>query len=175
MTPVADAEPTIRRARVEDADAIGRVQVETWRAAYSGLMPDEAVASFDVEARQQLWRGWLAPDPRLRSETFVAEVGDEVVGFAAVGACRDDDGVGELYSIYLDPRHWGGGVGRALLERAEASMLASGFPGGRLWVMEGNERAERFYQAAGWVADGGRKVDDFQGAEVVELRYSKRL
>ena len=28
--------------------------------------------------------------------------------------------------------------------------------------------------AAGWMEDG-RKVDDFQGAEVVELRYSKRL
>ena len=52
-------------------------------------------------------------------------------------------------------------------------MRASGFPGARLWVMEGNERAERFYQAAGWVADGGRKVDDFQGAEVIELRYAK--
>ena len=50
--PVADA-PTIRRATAEDADAIGRVQVETWRAAYTGLMPAEAVASFDVEERQR--------------------------------------------------------------------------------------------------------------------------
>ena len=53
-------------------------------------------------------------------------------------------------------------------------MRASGFAEARLWVLEGNERAERFYRAAGWVHDG-RKVDEFQGAEVVELRYSKQL
>jgi hypothetical protein len=41
-------------------------------------------------------------------------------------------------------------------------------------VLDGNERAIRFYEAAGWRADG-RKVDTFQGAEVVELAYSKAL
>ena len=41
-------------------------------------------------------------------------------------------------------------------------------------MLEGNERAERFYRAAGWELDG-RKVDEFQGAAVSELRYRKRL
>jgi hypothetical protein len=44
-----------------------------------------------------------------------------------------------------------------------------------LWVLEGNGRAERFYRAAGWRHDGGRKVEEFQGADVVELRYRKPL
>ena len=47
---------TVRLASVDDADAIGRIQVETWRAAYTGLMPDETIAGFDVEERQRLWR-----------------------------------------------------------------------------------------------------------------------
>jgi len=38
----------------------------------------------------------------------------------------------------------------------------------------GNERAERFYDAAGWERDG-EKVDDFQGATVTESRYRKQL
>ena len=38
----------------------------------------------------------------------------------------------------------------------------------------GNARAERFYGSAGWTEDG-RKADEFQGAEVVELRYRKSL
>jgi hypothetical protein len=33
---------TVRLATAADADAIGRVQVETWRAAYSGLLSKEA-------------------------------------------------------------------------------------------------------------------------------------
>jgi hypothetical protein len=41
-------------------------------------------------------------------------------------------------------------------------------------VLEGNERGERFYRAAGWEQDG-RKIEDFQGTAVPELRYRKRL
>ena len=53
-------------------------------------------------------------------------------------------------------------------------MRSSGFGEAILWVLEGNERAERFYRAAGWELDG-RKVDQFQGVAVSELRYRKRL
>jgi GNAT superfamily N-acetyltransferase len=178
VTPVTGAGPTIRRATADDADAIGRVQVETWRAAYRGLLPDEIVEGFDVEERRRLWREGLSRPRRPGSETLVAEVGGAVVGFTSVGVWREGDepvaGIGELFTIYVDPAHWGTGVGRALIERAEESMRAAGFAEARLWVLEGNERAERFYHAAGWVQDG-RKVDEFQRAEVVELRYSKRL
>jgi len=167
---------TVRLASADDADTIGRIQVETWRAAYTGLMPDEIIAGFDVEARQRLWREGLNRTPRPGSATFVVEDGGEVVGFASVGASRDEEAEdeAELYAIYLHPSCWSRGLGRALLQRAEESMRASGFRGATLWVLEGNERAERFYRAAGWELDG-RKVDRFQGAAVSELRYRKRL
>lgn len=164
----------VRAATAADADAIGRVQVETWRAAYRGLMPDEAIARFDVAARQRLWRDALARERRPGSATFVAELDGEVVGFADVGACRDEEDAGELYAIYLLPSCWDRGIGRALLERAEESLRSSGFARAILWVMEGNERGERFYRAGGWEQDD-RKLDTFQGAEVAELRYRKDL
>ena len=82
----------VRPATAEDADAIGRVQVETWRVAYRGLMPDEAIAGFDLEGRQRMWREGLAREPRPGSATFVAELDGEVVGFASVGRSRDDGG-----------------------------------------------------------------------------------
>jgi ribosomal protein S18 acetylase RimI-like enzyme len=168
---------TVRLAGAADADAIGRVQVESWRAAYTGLMPDEAVAGFDVESRQRQWREWLGDRSRPGSATFVVEDGGEVVGFASVGASWDEEAEAEaqLYSIYLHPSCWDRGIGRALLRRAEESMRSSGYRRGVLWVLEGNERAERFYRAAGWEQDGGRKVEEFQGATVAELRYRKRL
>jgi len=167
---------TVRLAGADDADAIGRIQVESWRAAYTGLMPDETVAEFDVESRQQLWRDGLARTPRPGSATFVVENAGEVVGFASLGSSREPDGEheAELYAIYLHPSCWGRGIGRALLHRAEESMRASGFRRAVLYVLEGNERGERFYRAAGWEPDGS-KVDVFQGATVTELRYRKRL
>ena len=168
---------TVRLAGPADADEIGRIQVETWRAAYTGLMPDEAIAEFDVAARQRMWREGLARTPRPGSATFVVVDSGEVVGFASVGASRGDDAEleAELYAIYLHPSRWDRGIGRALLQRAEESMRSSGFREAVLWVLEGNERGERFYRAAGWEHDGGSKVDDFQGATVTELRYRKRL
>jgi len=165
---------TVREATVADADAIGRVQVETWRTAYAGLLPRETIDAFDVGARQAMWREGLARTPQPGSATFVALVEDEVVGFSTVGASYSEDGTGELYAIYVDPSRWGSGAGRALIERAEASLRESGFASALLWVLEGNERAERFYRAAGWEHDG-EKEDDFQGATVIELRYRKRL
>jgi GNAT superfamily N-acetyltransferase len=165
---------TVRHATSADADAIGRVQVETWRTAYAGLLPQETIDAFDVGARQEMWREGLSRAPRLGSATFVAVVDDEIVGFTTVGASHSEDGTGELYAIYVDPSSWGTGAGRALIERAEASLRESGFPAALLWVLEGNERAERFYRAAGWQRDG-KKEDDFQGARVTELRYRKAL
>jgi len=80
---------TVRLAGAADAAEIGRIQVETWRAAYTGLIPDEAVAAFDVAARQRLWREGLARTPGPGSATFVVEDSGELVGFASVGAARD--------------------------------------------------------------------------------------
>ena len=172
--PLGRAIPTVRPATSADADAIGRIQVETWTTAYAGLLPEKTIAAFDVGARQAMWREGLARTPRPGSATFVALVGDEVIGFATVGASHSEGGTGELYAIYVHPSSWGTGAGRALIEQAEDSLRVSGFPGALLWVLEGNERALRFYHAAGWERDG-EKSDDFQGATVTELRYRKRL
>ena len=105
------------------------------------------------------------------------EDGGEVVGFASLGASRDEEAEreAELYAIYLHPSRWDRGIGRALLQRAEESMRTSGFHEAVLWVLEGNVRGERFYRAAGWEHDGASKLDEFQGAAVTELRYRKRL
>jgi len=165
---------TVRLATRADADAIGRLQVETWRIAYSGLLPQETIDAFDVSARQALWREGLARTPRPGSATFVALVEGEVIGFATVGASHSEDGTGELYAIYVDAARWGHGAGRELIQHAEVSLRESGFPRALLWVIEGNERAERFYRAAGWRRDG-EKEDVFQGAPVTELRYRKQL
>ncbi len=165
---------TVREATSRDGEAIARVQVETWRAAYADLLPEETIAAFDVEHRQHLWSEGLARTPRPGSATFVAELDGSIVGFTSLGAASEDDEAGEIYAIYVHPSCWGLGVGRTLIEWAEGSLRRSGFRTALLWVLEGNKRAERFYRAAGWGRDG-RKDEDFQGAAVVELRYRKEL
>lgn len=152
---------------------VGSVHAETWRAAYSDVLPASA---FDVDQRRRWWRQVLEREPRPGLAVFVGEAQGRIVGFTSVGPARDEpSGVGELYAIYVHPSAWGTGAGRALIERAEESMRSSDFSEAMLWVLEGNERAERFYRAAGWTHDGGRKVEEFQGAEIAEVRYRKPL
>jgi class 3 adenylate cyclase/MFS family permease len=42
-------------------------------------------------------------------------------------------------------------------------------------VLPGNRRARRFYEAAGWVADGAERSAEVQGVVVPEVRYRRRL
>lgn len=162
---------TVRPATLADAPEIAAVHVETWRAAYTGLIAEDVIAGFDIETRKRLWSEALSREPRPGSAVFVAEADGTVVGFVAVGA---GDDAGELYAIYVTPGHWGTGAGRALIARGEESLRESGFAEARLWVLDGNERAERFYRSAGW-APGERRTEVIREAEIPERRYSKRL
>lgn len=103
----------VRLAVAADGDAIGEVEVETWRVAYAGLILVETIAGFDAEPRKQMWRDGLAREHKAGTAVFVAEGDGGVVGFAWVGASRDEAGSAELYAIYLHPASWGTGVGRA--------------------------------------------------------------
>src|SRR5207247_1971155 len=99
----------------------------------------------------------------------------EVVGFAAVGPASDPPDAGELYSINIDPDHWGGGCGRELLATAERELGSRGYQEAVLWVLPGNARALRFYGSAGWSPDGGERTTEVLGVEVFEIRYRRDL
>ncbi len=101
---------------------------------------------------------------------LVAERDGEVVGFAAAGPSPDPQGAGELYAINVDPDHWGGGAGRALLGAAQAELDRMGFAESVLWVLPGNARARRFYEREGWTSAGAPPFDPGFGLDLVEYR-----
>ena len=47
----------------------------------------------------------------------------------------------------------------------------AGFERAILWVHPANQRARRFYERNGWVADGNERRQDVLGVEVPEVRY----
>jgi len=83
--------------------------------------------------------------------------------------------MGELLAIYVDPGYWGRGVGPLLMNEARGRLSAQGFAEAILWVLAGNERAERFYRADGWMPDGERREEEIWGATVDEVRYRRTL
>jgi GNAT superfamily N-acetyltransferase len=76
----------------------------------------------------------------------------------------------ELYAIYVLPEVWSAGIGRSLLARAVDWARRERYDTISLWVLEGNARARRFYERAGFAATGDTQVLDRLGG-VAEVRY----
>jgi ribosomal protein S18 acetylase RimI-like enzyme len=168
----------IRSAEATDARAIAAVHVASWRAAYVGLVPDDFLADLSVDDREAMWRDILVRTEWPARGTLVLLREAAVVGFASVGPSRDDDtapGTGELWAIYLHPDHWGTGSGRRLMSEAVARLDEAGFVRATLWVLTGNDRARRFYEAAGWSSDGAVRTETRPGFVLTEVRYVRTL
>jgi GNAT superfamily N-acetyltransferase len=161
----------VRIAIGADAEAIERIRVRGWQAAYRHVFPAEALDQLEAD-----WSRWQrqVETPPAGWSIFVVEDDDRVVGFVAVGPSRDGTRGGELYAIYVDPDAWSTGAGRALIERAE-ERLAEQYDEATLWVLDDNPRARRFYEGAGWSPDGARKHEERLGVSALEVRYYKRL
>lgn len=162
----------IRAATIEDAGAIAQVHVVSWQQAYRDLLSPEFLAGLSVATRQSMWAESLA---RGRTSLLVAEANGRVVGFSAFGPSRDEAAGPtdhELWALYLAPSHWSTGLGRRLWLASLEILVWRGATDIGAWVLEGNERAIRFYAAAGFRPESGAvKVCELGGAAVREVRY----
>jgi hypothetical protein len=144
----------LRVARPVDAIAVARVHVRSWQAAYRGLLFDEYLDALQPEE----WAlRYSFTDPQgTEPVTVLAVEGSEICGLATIGPAGADERqtVGELLALYVDPDRF-----------AEAC----------LWVLAGNEWAERFYRLDGWLPDGSRRPAKVAGYSVEDVRYRRSL
>lgn len=140
-------------------------------------MPQAHLDAMDVAADAERHRSrFLRGDGGVVD--LVAERAGELVGWACHGPYRDGEvhtSDAELYAIYVDPERFGGGIGHALLEESLRLCAAAGRTRMLLWVIEGNSGARRFYERAGFRADGAREPFEVEGVSVPEVRYAKDL
>jgi 3-deoxy-manno-octulosonate cytidylyltransferase (CMP-KDO synthetase) len=116
-----------RKATAEDAPAVARVHVESWRESFAGIVPAEFLNNLNVEKRESAFRqGFDQSDYKM----FVAETARHgIVGFADFGAAREKDFgyEAELYAIYLLPEFQRRGIGENLLRLCQKEMRADNF------------------------------------------------
>lgn len=137
----------IRDATPQDGRQIAVIHVDSWRAAYRGIMPDAVLDALSIEERHR----W--------------------VGF---GACRDSDAAGlpEVHGIYLDPAHYRHEFGRALWSEARCRLTGQGHREVVVWMLSANDPARRFYEAMGGRLDAGaEKTITREGVRLQEVRY----
>jgi GNAT superfamily N-acetyltransferase len=114
------------------------------------------------------------PSPQLlteRSRQAIAAQGYNALVLVACHAGPDGQVVGtiaaipdpgettraQLLRLYVDPGHWGRGIGRRLHDVALAHLRDVGYRVAVLWVLERNVRARAMYERWGWRATPGRQ------------------
>jgi len=107
-----------------------------------GEMPElRALASYYATGGGALW---------------IAEVGGDVVGM--IGVRPHEANSWEICRLYVHPTRHGGGLGRHLLERAEAHARNTGADQLVLWSDTRFERAHHFYEKRSYVRSGPVRV-----------------
>ncbi len=137
----------VRRAVPGDEHEVAQVHVDSWQAAYRGLLPDDVLDGLDPTARARRYT-FADRGADVAVSTTVAVGAGRIRGFVTIGPGRDDDAnpalVGELYALYVSPSWWGGGLGRSLIDAGRDSLVEHGYTEALLWVLAGNGRAARF-------------------------------
>ncbi|MFQ5971451.1 MAG: GNAT family N-acetyltransferase [Alphaproteobacteria bacterium] len=166
----------VRPANAEDATSIARVHVDTWRATYAGVVPDEYLVRMSLTRNAASWSNFLAR-PAGRNGVFVADHSPSgVVGFVSCGAARAEGlprnlaGVGEVYALYVWPDYQELGLGRELLAAAFDHLSSHGHDGAVIWVLEANP-SRFFYEAMGG-RRAAERMERFAGTDLAELAYA---
>ena len=96
----------IRKAGIGDATDIAKVQVDSWRTTYKGIVPDPFLNNLSYEQqRTDLEKGIM------ENNVYIAEnENGQVIGFSAGGKERTGKYktyLGELYAIYILKKYQG--------------------------------------------------------------------
>jgi GNAT superfamily N-acetyltransferase len=170
-SPTADV--SVRVAWVEDAAAVGALQVRAWQATYAGLLPPEALA-LDPEATAEAWGEAMRSPGDARNRLLVALERNRVVGFAVVSPATDPDcdplADAELRELVVDPDERGKGHGSRLLQAVVDTMSADRFTRAVTWTLAGDDQLRTFLTDAGWAADTAHRELDLDGTGATTVK-----
>jgi ribosomal protein S18 acetylase RimI-like enzyme len=162
------SEITIRPARPGDARGIARLDVETWRATYAGVLSTAYLVGLSKRRREAGWRGVIlreARDVRVAVDSTGA-----IVGFGSCGSNREDRAyTGEVFTLYVAPDWQNQGIGRRLLIALFRRLVATGRRSAILWVLRDNP-SRFFYERLG-AHQVSRKPLAVAGAAIEAIAY----
>ncbi|HJF33372.1 MAG TPA: GNAT family N-acetyltransferase [Sporosarcina psychrophila] len=161
-------EMLIRAANIGDAPGITKVQVDSWRTTFKGIVSDSFLDSLSYAKREPVWRRAIT-----ENKLYIAEVENgQVIGFSVGGKERTGNYeayTGELYSIFILEEHQGTGIGRLLVQSVVDYLKEKMLNSLLIWVIEENP-ACKFYEAL-----GGKKIDireiEIGGKKLREIAY----
>jgi GNAT superfamily N-acetyltransferase len=161
-----------------DCDRVAEIRVRGWQSAYRSMIPQSYLDGLSVAEDAELRRAYFAQADGGVVNLVAEDTGGELVGWVCHGPYRDGEvrtEDAELYAIYVHPEHMGRGVGQALLTESVERCSTAGHDRLLLWVLKENGRARRFYERAGFHADGAEEPFEVAETMVPEVRYARTL
>ncbi|GAB3477454.1 GNAT family N-acetyltransferase [Amycolatopsis cihanbeyliensis] len=175
----------VRSARTDDAAEIGRIQRDTWRAAYTDILGASVLDRLDAEDVERQWADAVAHP---ETGVYLAFEGEFPVGFCVAGpapepevASADGDlpadaaRTGLIGTILVEPRWGRRGHGGRLLVAAATGLREQGAERGITWVAQSDSASLAFFRSVGWNPDGTMRTLDTGERTVRELRLTGDL
>ncbi len=153
----------IREARPDEAETLLAIQRDACVVAFAHIFPPE-LYPFPDDLILSAWKEALA-DPDV--DVFVAEAGGEAIGSVSIGG-------GFLRTLYVVPTHWRTGIGTALHDHALHRMRAQGRTSAKLWTLEENWNARRYYEKRNWRLTEETRVVPFP-PNPIDVQYEKKI
>jgi GNAT superfamily N-acetyltransferase len=161
-------EVLIRKAEVKDAAGIAKVQVDSWRTTFKGIVPDDYLKGLSYDKREPIWKRAV-----MENNLYIVEDDNgHVIGFSVGRKERTgnyDAFTGELYSIFILKEHQGTGIGRLLVKSVADDLKKKKLISMLVWVIEENPACQ-FYESL-----GGKKIEsreiEIGGKKLREVAY----
>lgn len=161
----------IRNAEKGDEEILAWVQTESWKAAFSGILPENELEKATCLIKvKEMYRNILEQGSVKIKVGFVEGIPHCIAGWRQ-NYNQKGTQTAELICIHSMQAHWGQGFGSQMIKEILQNMKGEGYAEVMLWVFEENSRARRFYEKHGFHQNQARKVI----CGITEVMYSGML
>lgn len=159
---------TVTQAGPKDADAMGEIHAESWKASYVDFFPADLAARMVLRRRSQ-WHERLAePD----GVVMLAALDDRPLAMSWFGPSTAYPDMAEIHSLYAHPDGWGTGVANALMAAVLSHLQADGIRHVHLWTLRDTPQSRRFHTKSGFTESGATRDHDFgEGNVLAQVEY----
>jgi GNAT superfamily N-acetyltransferase len=138
----------IRQATRLDYRGIAKVQVDSWKTTYAGIVPDAYLKSLNYDDKEKIWTRILEQGFEYSCTYVVENESNEIIGFASGGKERSGKYTfdAELYTIYLLKGYQGNGLGKRLFSIVCSDLYEKGYSSLLVWFLKDNP-SRKFYES----------------------------
>jgi len=142
----------IKKPDIQDAGDIIKVNKETWKTSYRGIVSDEYLDSLDSLDEKRIGRS--KKQIQDNNPYLIALVNGKIVGMLMYGKSRDDKHTesGEINAIYVLKEYQGNGIGKKMFLEAVKYLVNENYDSMIIGCLAGNP-SNNFYIKMGGKLD----------------------